>query len=187
MIPWVTSSSSLAGGGRGLGKSHGHEGPSTVYGSVSFTGSTEGGGGCGELNCGCLSGWWAGSEAPLLLSIYLWPWVSPLPGGQSWLHCLPYHSWVLWICEFSCCSQRARIAGTTWAISLFLPFNIFQSTHLYMWRSMEFPRSWCWADAPFLHCGCFTGCRLKGRDKGSTSLYHDADLTLALTHFIKLL
>lgn len=48
MIPWVTSSSSLAGRGRGLGKCHGHEGASTVYDAVSFTGFTEGGWGVGN-------------------------------------------------------------------------------------------------------------------------------------------
>ena len=35
-----------------------------------------------------------------------------------------------------------------------------------------------WAEEPLLSCGCFIGCRLKGKDKGSFSLSHVSDVTL---------
>ena len=36
----------------------------------------------------------------------------------------------------------------------------------------------CWEEQPLMSYRCFTGCRLKGRDKGSISCLHDADITL---------
>lgn len=38
----------------------------------------------------------------------------------------------------------------------------------------------CLAEPPLLTCGCFTGCRLKGSDKGGVSPGHDANITLSL-------
>lgn len=41
------------------------------------------------------------------------------------------------------------------------------------------PASW-YAGARLLNCVCFAGCRLMGKDKGSFSLHHVADITLCL-------
>ena len=41
-----------------------------------------------------------------------------------------------------------------------------------------------WTVAPLLSCGCFIGCRLKGRDKGSFSLCHVSDITVNVPYFL---
>ena len=37
-----------------------------------------------------------------------------------------------------------------------------------------------WADVALLSCGCFTGYRLKRKDRGNVSLQQDADVTHVL-------
>ena len=55
---------------------------------------------------------------------------------------------------------------------------VFQSTHLQMHTSEEFSGILlCWEEAPLLSYGSFTGCRLKGRDKGSVLSCHYAEVT----------
>ena len=52
---------------------------------------------------------------------------------------------------------------------------VFQSTYFWIHRCMGlFGILVCWAEETLLSYGCFTGWRLKGRDKESISLHHDA-------------
>lgn len=39
----------------------------------------------------------------------------------------------------------------------------------------------CWAEAPWLNCGCFIDFRLKETDKRTISFYHDAGFTLTIS------
>ena len=48
------------------------------------------------------------------------------------------------------------------------PLCAFQSISLWVCRCVEFCSAlWCWAEARFVNCGCFTEYRLKERGKGS--------------------
>ena len=56
------------------------------------------------------------------------------------------------------------------ALRFLRPRCVFQYTQLWVCRCVEFSSALlCWAEAPLLSCGCFTGCRLKGGDTGSFS------------------
>ena len=58
---------------------------------------------------------------------------------------------------------------------------VIQSTHLLMYRCLEFSVILlCWAEAALLSYGCFNSCRLKGRDKSSFSLHRVSDVTPGL-------
>lgn len=116
---------------------------------------------------------------------FLWPPAPLWSGSQLPMHCLSCHYWVFWVCGLSHEVREARTTGTT---DVFLQFHlpcVFQSTHLWMTRCVELSRILvCWAEELLMTYGCFTGCRLKGRDKGSMSGLHDAGITLhTFNHF----
>ena len=135
---------------------------------------------------GCLCSWRGRVTGPtaLLLPGSLWPWAPLQPGG-----------WIC-VCHLLCYSQ---ILLGLWAqppepggrdhrrclhCSSGSTSSVFQSTQLQMYRYVElFSILLCWAEEHLLSNGCFTGCRLKGRDKGTVSSHYDADANPWSTDF----
>ena len=81
--------------------------------------------------------------------------------------------WVPWGYGFSGCSQ-GLYHGHSLCCSLIsrLCFPIHPLSNVLMCGSLLVLV--CWVKEPLLSYGCFTSCKLRGRDKGSISCRHDA-------------
>ena len=127
----------------------------------------------GHLNTGG-----AGSQAPLpLLPSYLQPWALVQFGGHSHVHHLPHWYWVLCTCGPCCHNQRARIAGTIFAVPLVLPaLCVFSLPTFQMYRVIQHPV--LLGRSTFVELWMFTDCRLKWGNKVSFSFCHGSEIIL---------
>lgn len=124
---------------------------------------------------GHLGIWKDGAPGPLpLLPSYLWP-----QAKCSWRPelCVRMLLGCLWLW-----AQLLRSEGRDCAHPLHcfhnsvFPIPIHPSLDVLLCRI--FSVLLFWAEESLLSCGCFIGCRLKGKDKGSFSLGHVSDVTL---------
>ena len=140
-------------------------GISAVSGIVRFEDFAAVGGGVGGKSYGSLCGWRDGVPGPTAVAAQL-PVAAAVGEGQSRVYHLPCCYHVFWGCRLSCHGQRSRTAVTTCAVLLVLP-PLFVPVHppLDVQISGILLHLLCWAEAPLLSCGCFTGYRLKGRQR----------------------
>ena len=122
--------------------------------------------------------------------------VHGVPGPTATAAQVPWPRGPLWSGAGVVCTASSAATGVSEAVGLaaavsrpglqvltplfprFHLFYAFQSTHLPPYRGVEFSSILlCRAEASLLSCGCFTGCRMKGREKGSFALCHVADIT----------
>ena len=156
-----------------------------MFSVVKFLGSTTVGRGGAGARVGGASA--AGGMSPRLhchCFSYLWLQVPLLPEGWSHMHHLPCCHQVLWYLGLRHPRQKARSAGTISPVSLVPPplsAPVHPSLDVQMGGMLQ--NLVCWIGASW-SCGYSTGCRVKGREKGSISISRAADVSLPPLSFL---
>lgn len=155
-IPGLLSCAIHCHRGRGWVEGSWSCGASAVSLNVGFVGIITVSRGGGHES-GAFLQWGMGLQVPMpLLPISLWPWMLLWPRGKNHMCRFLYAT-----CRFShldCCS---RVTGTTFTVPPILP-PLCAPIYTYLDVKL-FGIMMSWSEVVLLNYGCFTDCRLKGR------------------------